>query len=220
MDEKQENALQHIRDIVDLLMPELTPYESVLYFFLFKESFLQSGALETRVGKIPMAAKIGKSSRSTKGSISRYQINVVLQLLEEKNCIKIGNTNREGTLYTVVLPRDIPLVKEKQATTTKTQGDYFTDESKRMELYERDSWTCQYCGEKVTPENVTLDHFQPKSKGGSNNKDNLRTCCLLCNSIKSGKPFEEAAPLILKSIKERKQRQQKGAPKKSPDKTS
>lgn len=34
----------------------------------------------------------------------------------------------------------------------------------------------------------------------------LKTACLLCNSIKSGKTFEEAAPLILKSLKERKQR--------------
>ena len=37
-------------------------------------------------------------------------------------------------------------------------------------------------------------------------KENLRTCCLICNSVKSGKSFEEAAPLILKSMQERRQR--------------
>jgi len=61
----------------------------------------------------------------------------------------------------------------------------------------------QYCGEKVTPENATLDHFIPQSKGGKHSKDNLKTCCLICNGIKAGKTSEEAAPFLLKSIQER-----------------
>jgi 5-methylcytosine-specific restriction endonuclease McrA len=48
--------------------------------------------------------------------------------------------------------------------------------------------------------------YIPKSKSGRNNIDNLKTACLLCNSIKSGKSFEEAAPLLLKSITERRKR--------------
>ncbi|MGH7236937.1 MAG: HNH endonuclease [Candidatus Saccharimonadales bacterium] len=61
-----------------------------------------------------------------------------------------------------------------------------------------------YCGEKVTAENATLDHLVPQYKGGKHTKENLKTSCLMCNSIKSGKTYEEAAPLLLKSIQERR----------------
>ncbi|MEW6035156.1 MAG: HNH endonuclease [Candidatus Micrarchaeota archaeon] len=51
-----------------------------------------------------------------------------------------------------------------------------------------------------------MDHYIPQSKGGDNTKDNLRACCFICNSIKSGKSFEEASPLLLKNIIERKRK--------------
>jgi len=48
--------------------------------------------------------------------------------------------------------------------------------------------------------------LNPQSKGGKHTKDNLKTCCFVCNAIKSGKTYEEAAPFLLKSIRERKQK--------------
>ena len=89
--------------------------------------------------------------------------------------------------------------------------DYFNDPKERILIFERDNCTCQYCGEKVTKDNATLDHYIPQSKGGKNTKDNLRTLCLVCNGIKSSKAFEEAAPFILKSIQERRKRYDKEA---------
>jgi 5-methylcytosine-specific restriction endonuclease McrA len=103
------------------------------------------------------------------------------------------------------LPKQIPLVKEKMAIKKKIKEiDYFTDLKKRQELFERDNWTCYYCGEKVTKDNATLDHLTPQCKDGKNTKENLKTSCLLCNSIKSGKTYEEASPYLLKSISERR----------------
>jgi len=129
-------------------------------------------------------------------------------MLEGKGCIKIRDTNREGTLYIVSLPKDIPSVAEKMASFLPKQikEDYFNDPEKRREIFEGDKWICQYCGEKVTPENSTLDHFIPQAKGGKHNKENIKTSCLTCNSIKSGKTYEEAAPFLLRSIQERKAR--------------
>ncbi|MEW6377347.1 MAG: hypothetical protein AB1502_16345 [Thermodesulfobacteriota bacterium] len=46
----------------------------------------------------------------------------------------------------------------------------------------------------------------PQIKGGKHNKENLKSCCFICNSIKSGKTYEEAAPFLLKSIQEPKAR--------------
>jgi len=130
----------------------------------------------------------------------------VLKELEKKGCVKIGDVDRNGTLYEIVLPGKIKSVIEKLTVGVikKDENDYFTDDSKRKELFERDKWTCYYCSEIVTKKNVTLGHFIPQSKGGRHNKDNLKTSCLVCNSVKSGKTYEEAAPLLLKSIREKK----------------
>jgi len=193
-----------IKQFVDLVMPELTPYEANLYFLLFRNSFIQNGSSTVRVGKRTIADKIGKGAR-TEENISYKQVSKSLKGLEEKGVIRVGDTNRKGTLYTILLPKEIPFVKEKLAITSEPKDeDYFSDPEKRKELFERDKWTCFYCGEKVSSENATLDHLIPQSKGGKHTKDNLKTSCLICNSIKSGKTYEEAAPYLLKSIQERR----------------
>ena len=195
-----------IEQFIDLVMPELTPYEANLYLLLFRNSFIQNGSSAVRAGKRTIADKIGKGAR-TEENISYKQVSKSLKGLEEKGVIRVGDTNREGTLYTILLPEEIPFVKEKLAITLEPEEeDYFTNPKKRKELFERDKWTCHYCGEKVTIENVTLDHLIPQHKGGKHTKENLKTSCLICNSIKSGKTYEEAAPFLLKSIQERKAR--------------
>ncbi len=195
-----------IQQFVDYLVPELTPYESSVYLYLFRNSFLKNGTTEVRVGKRTIAAGYGKGSR---GETTDYaHISSVLQKLEQKRCIKVGDTDRFGTLYVVILPKDVPSVARKinSSLPIEAEEDYFTNPDRRLELFERDKWICQYCGEKVNQQNATLDHFIPRSKGGVDSKDNLRTCCLLCNSMKSGKTYEDAAPLLLKNIQERRAR--------------
>ena len=203
-----EKLQKIIEQFVDLLMPELTPYETSLYIFFLRSSFL-SDDMTIRVGKRTIAEKYGKGSRSEKTSYAH--VSKILKGLEEKGCIEIEDMKPYyGTLYRIILPKDVPLVAEKLAIVPKAEDeDYFTKPEKRKELFERDKWVCHYCGEKVTEENATLDHLIPQHKGGKHTKDNLKTSCLVCNSIKSGKTYEEAAPFLLKSIQERKARSHK-----------
>jgi hypothetical protein len=195
-----------MEQFVDYLMPELVPYETTMYLYLLRKSFFKNGSVEVRVGKRTIAAGHGKASRGAETAYAH--VTEILKKLEEKGCIKIGDTNRDGTLYIINLPKDIPLVAEKMDSLLPQdlEENYFNDPTKKREIFERDKWICQYCGEKVTTENATIDHFNPQSKGGKHNKENLRTCCLICNGIKSGKTYEEAAPFLLKSIQERKAR--------------
>jgi hypothetical protein len=195
-----------IRELVDYLLPELTPYEATMYLFILRHTFLNDGAQSIRIGKRTIAARFAKGSRGERSNFEH--ITNLLKRPEEKGCLKIGDITREGSLYTLVPPREIPVVIEKLVASTPAaeNNDYFSDEAKRREVFERDNWTCQYCGETVTSENSTLDHYIPKSKGGSNSKENLRTACLVCNSVKSGRSYEEAAPYLLRSIRERKAR--------------
>lgn len=55
----------------------------------------------------------------------------------------------------------------------------------RFEVFKRDMFRCQYCGQ--TPPSVVLevDHIHPVSKGGGNEIDNLLTACLGCNRGKN-----------------------------------
>lgn len=56
---------------------------------------------------------------------------------------------------------------------------------RRFEVFKRDSFTCQYCGN--TPPSIVLecDHITPVSHGGGNDEDNLITACFDCNRGKS-----------------------------------
>ena len=60
----------------------------------------------------------------------------------------------------------------------------------RQNIFKRDNHQCQYCG---TPEELTLDHVIPKSRGGRTSWDNLITACKRCNSRKGDYTPEEAS---------------------------
>jgi len=71
--------------------------------------------------------------------------------------------------------------------------------SKRLRIYIRDKFRCQYCGEKKPPIELTLDHIQPRSRGGDNSPVNVVTACIKCNNRKSDRTPEEARMPLLTS---------------------
>lgn len=56
---------------------------------------------------------------------------------------------------------------------------------KRFEVFKRDSFTCQYCGQKAPDVVLEVDHIEPRSKGGKDDILNLVTACLECNRGKA-----------------------------------
>jgi hypothetical protein len=51
----------------------------------------------------------------------------------------------------------------------------------RFEVFNRDNFTCGYCGRKTPEVILELDHVIPLSKGGTDDLDNLITSCFECN---------------------------------------
>lgn len=68
---------------------------------------------------------------------------------------------------------------------------------KRLRIYMRDKFRCQYCGDKKTVADLTLDHIMPRSRGGDNSPVNVVTACLPCNNRKGDRtPAEARMPLL------------------------
>ena len=208
---KKNELIEILKDISDYIAPFQTPYEQSIYNYLFRWSFLESGATAVRKGKRTIALGMGRASGVGgygSGRVSYGAVDKNIKSLEKKGHIRIGNVTREGTLYTVLLPMGIKecieLKQKREGISNVDDVDYFNVSGNRIKIFERDNYTCHYCGSKVTKENATLDHFRPSSRGGDNSKENLVTSCLDCNSIKSGRTFEEAAPDLLKRLKDRK----------------
>ena len=68
---------------------------------------------------------------------------------------------------------------------------------KRLRIYMRDKFRCQYCGEKRPAGELTLDHILPRSRGGDNSPVNVVTACVACNNRKGDRtPAEARMPLL------------------------
>ena len=51
----------------------------------------------------------------------------------------------------------------------------------RFEIFKRDSFTCQYCGQFPPHVILEVDHLTPRASGGSDDIENLVTSCFACN---------------------------------------
>lgn len=89
-------------------------------------------------------------------------------------------------------------ITAKKATYDKT---CFMIRSKAFKAYKEGRWNihdlmqfnvakirnnnfCWYCGKELPPEQLTIDHVFPRSKGGGNDMDNIIMVCKNCNSSK------------------------------------
>ena len=62
----------------------------------------------------------------------------------------------------------------------------------RKNIFKRDRYTCQYCGKQPGPEELTIDHVMPCSRGGTSTWENCLLACVECNKRKADKTPEEA----------------------------
>lgn len=79
----------------------------------------------------------------------------------------------------------------------------------RFEVFKRDSFTCQYCGQSAPQVILEVDHIIPVSKGGDNDLTNLITSCRDCNRGKSNIELSDNTVVVkqqkeLEELQERK----------------
>ncbi|MCW8861218.1 MAG: HNH endonuclease, partial [Rhodospirillales bacterium] len=57
----------------------------------------------------------------------------------------------------------------------------------RFNVFLRDRFTCQYCGDRFPTHDLTFDHVIPRSLGGRTTWENVVTACSPCNLRKGNK---------------------------------
>jgi 5-methylcytosine-specific restriction endonuclease McrA len=60
--------------------------------------------------------------------------------------------------------------------------------SLRERVLTRDAYRCVYCGEWFPEPQLTLDHVEPRMRGGDQSEGNLVAACRPCNALKGSAP--------------------------------
>ncbi|MGE0707051.1 MAG: HNH endonuclease [Planctomycetota bacterium] len=69
----------------------------------------------------------------------------------------------------------------------------------RRNLYRRDEYRCQYCGERQSPQDMSIDHVVPRCQGGVTSWENCVLACVDCNSRKADRRPHEVGLRLRKA---------------------
>ncbi len=72
----------------------------------------------------------------------------------------------------------------------------------RFNVFLRDRFSCQYCGQRFQTERLTFDHVIPRSKGGRTRWNNVVTACEPCNLRKGNRMPDRAGMQLLRRPQE------------------
>jgi hypothetical protein len=179
-----------IGEIVDDLQPILTAYDAAFYWFLFRHSIAKDGNPHIRVSRSTLRRAVVKSSytNAAENNISFGKVQDTLRALEEIGAIqKLGEPNRQGTLYRVLIPDEIEACRNFRAERLAEEPGLFPVSHKgqhesRMQVFERDGYRCSGCGRQLTRFTATVDYVKSLENGGDENIENLVTTCADCNT--------------------------------------
>jgi hypothetical protein len=179
-----------IGEIVDDLQPILTAYDAAFYWFLFRHSIAKDGNPHIRVSRSTLRRAVVKSSYTDaeENMISFGKVQDTLRALEDIGAIeKLGEPNRQGTLYRVLIPDEIEACRKFRAERLAEESALFPVSDKglhntRMEVFERDGYRCHKCHEQLTRFTATVDYARSTEDGGDESMENLVTSCANCNT--------------------------------------
>lgn len=66
----------------------------------------------------------------------------------------------------------------------------------RRNIFKRDKYVCQYCGNQPGTEELTIDHVVPRAQGGESRWDNCVLACVTCNRDKADRTPKQAGMRI------------------------
>ena len=136
------------------------------------------------------------------GTNGAYQFLMVIDRLSdsyedgEEDDIKPGHIQRYVRIHIHRAVKMAPLVKQYFELRRRYEGPKRKKSNSkitagtRLRVFQRDKYTCGYCGKKPPLVTLHIDHVIPVSKGGDNKDTNLLTSCDECNLGKGAKLLE------------------------------
>lgn len=123
-------------------------------------------------------------------SLWPWQEAVKAVVADRVNVISVYNRSIRSPSSTIPLPSVISL---KEYIPTRRRPAFT-----RFNVFLRDRFTCQYCGNSLPTHDLTFDHVVPRCKGGHTTWENVVTACSPCNLRKGSRLPHEAKmfPLI------------------------
>ena len=86
------------------------------------------------------------------------------------------------------------VIQLKKAVATVKKGLKFS----RINVFTRDGFKCQYCGQRKTMRELNYDHVVPRKQGGQTTWLNIATSCYSCNEKKADRTPEQAGMKLLR----------------------
>jgi 5-methylcytosine-specific restriction endonuclease McrA len=103
--------------------------------------------------------------------------------------------SRDRSVRSVSGPYPLPSVVR---VLTNFRRDRVRVKFSRINIYTRDKFACQYCGDCLPSEDLTFDHVIPRSRGGRTSWENIVTACVPCNKLKADRTPSEVGMKLLR----------------------
>lgn len=116
---------------------------------------------------------------------------ITLLVLGKVEVLEEYTSEIHSVSFTIKLPSVVRLLRMVKKPNTPIKFS-------RQNIYARDQYRCQYCGQKFLLADLTYDHVLPKSRGGKTAWENIVTCCFKCNRKKGGKTPKEAGMKLVR----------------------
>lgn len=175
---------QFLKDFQDRLAPRLDTYEQAIYLYVFRHSRLigqDDVVIGFKSARRRVACGIGEKGKP----MSERTAYEKLRSLQEKGCIAILDSNRDGTKIRLNLPAEISgLVLDAATEIPKLEDeDFFEIETNRLRILEREKRKCFYCVRQLTADNYVIEHVISRPIG-PNSYLNVVAACRQCNNRK------------------------------------
>ena len=126
--------------------------------------------------------------------IISWQRAVVLAYVGKVEIIETWDAELRGPSVAMLTPA---VVRLKKGSVSTKQSVRFS----RVNVFTRDKFRCQYCGEKKPLKQLNYDHVIPRVQGGKTVWENIVTSCYACNDRKGSRTPEQAGMRLLRQPK-------------------
>jgi 5-methylcytosine-specific restriction endonuclease McrA len=124
-----------------------------------------------------------------------WQRAVVLVYLGKVEVLESYDDCLVAPSITLPTPAVVRLVPKKGGGSVSTKNKV---RFSRVNIFTRDGFRCQYCGEKKEMDELNYDHVVPRVRGGKTVWENIVTSCYACNDRKGSRTPSEAGMTLLR----------------------